>query len=54
VPSIRWYVKIQKKYFAKKSMNVPNVKLLSKFFFNILGFFYAFLVRMTACTLHIK
>jgi len=35
-------------------LNVTNVKVLSKKKINVLGFFYAFLVRMTACTLHIN
>ena len=50
----RMICKISRKKFAKKSLNVTNVKLLSNFFFNVFGFFYAFLVRMTACALHIN
>ena len=46
--------KNSKKNFAEKSLNVLNVKLLSKFFFWHFWLFYAFLVRMSACTLHIK
>ena len=34
--------KSSKKKFAKKSINVTNVKLLSKFFFDVFGFFMHF------------
>ena len=37
VHSIGWKVKIE-----KKSLNIPNVKLLSKIVFNIFGFFMPF------------
>ena len=50
----RMICKSSKKKFAKKSLNVTNVKLLSIFFFQHFWLFYDFLVRMTACTLHIK
>jgi hypothetical protein len=40
--AIGWYVKVEKKFFGKKTLNVPNVKLLSNFFFNIFGFFMPF------------
>ena len=40
-------------FFCKNSLNVQNVKPLS-FFFQHYWPFYAFLVRMTTCTLHIK
>ena len=43
-----------KSFFGKNSLNVSNVKLLSISFFQHFWLFYAFLVRMTACTLHIK
>ena len=38
----RMICKSSKKNFGKKSLNVPNVKLLSIFFFNIFGFFMPF------------
>ena len=38
----RMICKSSKKNFGKKSLNVPNVKLLSNFFFNIFGFFMPF------------
>ena len=38
----RMVCKNWKTFFAKKSLNVPNVKLLSKFYFNIFGFFMPF------------
>jgi hypothetical protein len=43
-----------KSFLGKNSLNVSNVKLFSKLFFQHFWLFYAFLVRMTACTLHIK
>ena len=46
--------KNSKKKFGKNSLNVQNVKLLSKFFFQHFWLFYALLVRITAYTLHIK
>jgi hypothetical protein len=42
-----------KYFFCKNSLNVKNVKPLS-FFFQHYWPFYASLVRMTTCTLHIK
>jgi hypothetical protein len=45
--------KIAKSFLGKNSLNVSNVKLFQIFFSKFLAF-YAFLVRMTACTLHIK
>ena len=50
----RMICKNSKSYFCKNSLNVQNVKPLSNFFFQHFWLFYAFLVRMTACTLHIK
>ena len=50
----RMICKSSKNIFVKKSLNVPNVKQLSIFLFQNFWVFYAFLVRMTACTLHIK
>ena len=38
----RMICKSSKKIFAKKSLNVTNVKLLSNFFFNSFRYFYAF------------
>ena len=38
----RMICKSSKKLFAKKSLNVTNVKLLSNFFFNVFGFFMPF------------
>ena len=38
----RMICKSSKKNFAKKSLNVTNVKLLSNFFFNSYRFFDAF------------
>ena len=38
----RMICKSSKKNFAKKSLNVTNVKLLSNFFFNLFGFFMHF------------
>jgi hypothetical protein len=38
----RMICKSSKKNFGKKILNVPNVKLLSKFFFNNFGFFKPF------------
>ena len=38
----RMICKSSKKKFGKKSLNVPNVKLLSKKNFNIFGFFVPF------------
>jgi hypothetical protein len=38
----RMICKSSKKKFGKKSLNVPNVRLLSNFFFNIFGFFMPF------------
>ena len=38
----RMICKSSKKNFAKKSLNVTNVKLLSNFFFNVFGFFMPF------------
>ena len=42
------------KIFAKESLNVPNVKVLSIFFFQCLWLVYAFLLKMKACTWHIE
>jgi hypothetical protein len=42
-----------KKKYTKNSLNVPDVKIFSKKNQRF-WLFYAFLVRMTACTLHIK
>ena len=42
-----------KSFLGKNSLNVSNVKLFSKNPQHF-GLFYAFLVRMSACTLHIK
>ena len=50
----RMMCKNEKLFFGKNSLNVSNVKLISKFSFQHLWLFYVFLVRMTACTLHIK
>ena len=50
----RMICKNSKSFFCKNSLNVQNVKPLSNFFFQHFWLFYAFLVRMTACTLHIK
>ena len=50
----RMICKNAKLFFGKNSLNVSNVKLISKFSFQHFWLFYAFLVRMTACTLHIK
>ena len=49
----RMICKSSKSFFGKNSLNVSNVKLFSKKFQRFL-LFYAFLGRMTACTLHIK
>ena len=46
----RMICKNAKSFFGKNSLNVSNVKLFSKIFFQHFWFFYAFLVRMTACT----
>ena len=46
--------KNSKSIFGKNSLNVQNVKPLSNFFFQHFWLFYASLVKMTACTLHIK
>jgi hypothetical protein len=35
-------------------LNVPNVKLFSSCVFKVFWLFYAFLLRMTPCTLHIE
>ena len=43
-----------KKIFAKESLNVPNVKVLSIPFFQRFWLIYAFLLRMKACTWHIE
>ena len=50
----RMICKNAKWFFGKNSLNVSNVKLFSKSFFQYFWLFYAFLVRMTACTFHIK
>ena len=50
----RMICKNTKSFFGKNSLNVSNVKLFSKIYFQHFWLFYAFLVRMTACTLHIK
>jgi hypothetical protein len=50
----RMLCKNAKSFLGKNSLNVSNVKLFSKLFFQRFLLFYAFLVRMTACTLHIK
>ena len=42
------------KIFAKESLNVPNVKVLSIPFFQPFWLIYAFLLRMKACTWHIE
>ena len=49
----RMICKNPKLFFGKNSLNVTNEKLLS-IFFQRFWLFHAFLVRMTACTLHIK
>ena len=50
----RMICKNTKSFFGKNSLNVSNVKLFSNFFFQRFWLFYAFLVRITACTLNIK
>ena len=52
--SYRKICKQAKKISANKSLNVPDVKLFSNFFFQRFWLFYDFLLRMTACSLHIK
>ena len=41
-------------FLAKKSLNVPNVKMFSFFFFQCFWLVYAFWRRMVACTFHIE
>ena len=41
-PSMVQFANVQKIFFGKKSLNVSNVKILSKNFFNIFGFFMPF------------
>ena len=50
----RMICKNAKSFLGKNSLNVSNVKLFSKKDFPHFWLFYAFLVRNTACTLHIK
>jgi hypothetical protein len=52
-PSIGWYVKVQKKIW-KKEFECTKCKATFKFLFQHFWLFYAFLVRMTACTLHLN
>ena len=42
------------KIYAKKSLNVHNVKLLSIFVSNLFGLFMPFFLRVKACTWHIE
>ena len=50
----RMICKNTKSLVGKNSLNVSNVKLYSNSFFQRFWLFYAFLVIITACTLHIK
>ena len=43
-----------KKIYAKESLNVHNVKILSNFFPNVFGLFMPFFLRVKACTWHIE
>ena len=50
----RMICKNSKSLLCKNSLNVPNVKPFSNFFFQHFWLFNAFLVRMTTCILHIR
>ena len=50
----RMICKNAKSFLGKNSLNVSNVQLFSNYIFQHFWLFYAFLVRNTACTLHIK
>ena len=49
----RMICKNTKSIFGKNSLNVSNVKPFSKIYFQDFWPFYAFLVGMTACNIHI-